>query len=276
MSMPSSGPVNILFIGDVIGRQGRNALEHLLPAIKDRFQVDFTIANGENVAGGFGLTRRLAEELAALGVDLLTSGNHIWDRREMLTELDSVSNVLRPLNYPPGVPGRGWGNFETADGTRITVINVSGRVFMQALDCPFRAVDAALAQAQKAITIVDIHAEATSEKIAMGWYLDGRVSAVIGSHTHVQTADERVLPGGTAYITDAGMTGPFDSVIGVDKVSILARFLTALPNRFEPAQGDVRLCGVVVSVDPVTRKASSIRRVNVPVEAGGANEGQAA
>jgi hypothetical protein len=194
----------------------------------------------------------------------------------MLTELDSVSNVLRPLNYPPGVPGRGWGNFETADGTRITVINVSGRVFMQALDCPFRAVDAALAQAQKAITIVDIHAEATSEKIAMGWYLDGRVSAVIGSHTHVQTADERVLPGGTAYITDAGMTGPFDSVIGVDKVSILARFLTALPNRFEPAQGDVRLCGVVVSVDPVTRKASSIRRVNVPVEAGGANEGQAA
>lgn len=274
--MPSSGRVNILFIGDIIGRQGRIAVEHLLPGLKDQFEVDFTIANGENAAGGFGLTRKLAEELTALGIDALTSGNHIWDRREVIGDLDSMSNVLRPLNYPPGAPGRGWGNFETRDGTRISLINLSGRVFMQALDCPFRAVDAVLAQGQKVITVVDVHAEATSEKIAMGWYLDGRVSAVVGTHTHVQTADERVLPGGTAYITDAGMTGPFDSVIGVDKAAIIQRFLTGIPNRFDSAAGDARLCGALISVDGQTHKAVTIRRINVPVEAGGAHEGQAA
>jgi metallophosphoesterase (TIGR00282 family) len=274
--MPSNRPINILFIGDIIGRQGRLAVEHLLPGLKEQFEVDFTVANGENAAGGFGITRKLAEELTDLGVDAFTSGNHIWDRREVVGDLDSMPNVLRPLNYPPGVPGRGWGNFETRDGTRISLINLSGRVFMQALDCPFRAVDAVLAQGQKVITVVDVHAEATSEKIAMGWYLDGRVSAVIGTHTHVQTADERVLPGGTAYITDAGMTGPFDSVIGVDKTAIIHRFLTGIPNRFDSAAGDVRLCGAVISVDCQTRKAVAIRRVNAPVETGGADEGQAA
>jgi metallophosphoesterase (TIGR00282 family) len=267
--MPSSGNLNILFIGDIIGRQGRNAVEHLLPGIKGEFDVGFTIANGENVAGGFGLTRKLAEELTGLGIDVLTSGNHIWDRREVIGDLDSMSNVLRPLNYPPRLPGRGRGAFDAPDGTRVSVINLSGRVFMQPLDCPFRSIEAALANDQPAITVVDMHAEATSEKVAMGWYLDGRVSAVIGTHTHVQTADERILPGGTAYITDAGMTGPFDSVIGVDKAAIIERFLTGVPTRFDSATGDVRLSGVVVSVDRCSRKAVAIRRISVPLDVGG-------
>ena len=274
--MPSSGPVKILFIGDIIGRQGRLAVEHLLPGLKERLEIDFTVANGENAAGGFGLTRKLAEELTELGIDAFTSGNHIWDRREVIGDLDSMPNVLRPLNYPPGVPGRGWGSFEARDGTRIDLVNLSGRVFMPALDCPFRAVDAVLAQGPKVITLVDVHAEATSEKVAMGWYLDGRVSAVVGTHTHVQTADERVLPGGTAYITDVGMSGPFDSVIGVDKTAIIQRFLTAIPNRFDSAAGDVRLCGAVISVDRQTRKAVGISRVNAPLEPGGTDDGTVA
>jgi len=265
LNMPSSGDFNILFIGDVIGRQGRNALEWLLPGIKKEFAIDFTIANGENAAGGFGLTRKLAEDLSALGVDVLTSGNHIWDRREVLGDLDSMSNVLRPLNYPPRLPGRGWAIFESARGIKVCVINLSGRVFMQPLDCPFRAVDAVLANGHNVITLVDMHAEATSEKVAMGWYLDGKVTAVVGTHTHVQTADERILPGGTACITDVGMSGPFDSVIGIDKVAILERFLTSIPARFEVATGDVRLSAVVVSVDSGSRKAAAITRLDRPV-----------
>ena len=263
--MPSSGDFNILFIGDVIGRPGRNALEWLLPGIKKEFAVDFTIANGENAAGGFGLTRKLAEELTAIGVDVLTSGNHIWDRREVLADLDSMSNVLRPLNYPPRLPGRGWAVFETSRGIKICVINLSGRVFMQPLDCPFRAVDAVLGNAPNMVTLVDMHAEATSEKVAMGWYLDGKVSAVVGTHTHVQTSDDRVLPGGTAYITDVGMTGPFDSVIGIDRTAIIERFLTSIPARFEVAAGDVRLSAVVISIDSRTRKAVTITRLDRPM-----------
>jgi metallophosphoesterase (TIGR00282 family) len=264
--MPSSGVLKVLFIGDIIGRPGRIAVERLLPGLKRELEVDFTIANGENTAGGFGLTRRIAEELTELGIDVLTSGNHIWDRREVMGDLDSMTNVLRPLNYPPGLPGRGWLACEAPGGTRVRVVNLSGRVFMHPLDCPFRAADALLSQGPPVVTIVDIHAEATSEKVAMGWHLDGRVSAVLGTHTHVQTADERVLPGGTAYITDVGMTGPFDSVIGVDKVPILQRFLTGIPARFESAAGDVRLSGALVSIDPETRKALTIQRVQVPLD----------
>jgi len=264
--MPSSGDFNILFIGDVIGRQGRNAVERLLPGIVREFSIDFAIANGENAAGGFGLTRKIADDLMALGVNVLTSGNHIWDRREVVGELDSMPNVLRPLNYPPRLPGRGWSVYETGRGVKVCVINLSGRVFMQPLDCPFRAVDAVLPQGQNAVTLVDMHAEATSEKVAMGWYLDGRVAAVVGTHTHVQTSDERVLPGGTAYITDVGMTGPFDSVIGVDKAAIIERFLTGIPARFECAGGDVRLSAVVVSVDGRSRRAVAITRLNRPME----------
>jgi 2',3'-cyclic-nucleotide 2'-phosphodiesterase len=264
--MPSNGDFNILFIGDVIGRPGRNALEWLLPGIKKEFAVDFTIANGENAAGGFGLTRKIADDLLGLGVDVLTSGNHIWDRREVLGDLDSMPNVLRPLNYPPRLPGRGWATFEAAGGFKVCVINLSGRVFMQPLDCPFRAVDAVLANGGNVITLVDMHAEATSEKVAMGWYLDGRVAAVVGTHTHVQTSDERVLPGGTAYITDVGMSGPFDSVIGIEKAAIIERFLTSIPARFEVSTTDVRLSGVVISVDSRSRKAAKITRLDRPVE----------
>lgn len=268
--MPSSGLFKVLFIGDVISRSGRNAVESLLPRLKDEYAVDFTIANGENAAGGFGLTKRLAEELSSLGIDVLTSGNHIWDRREVMADLDSMPNVLRPLNYPPGVPGRGWAIYE-ASGARVCVINLAGRVFMPALDCPFRTVagvlgNDALAGFPETLTIVDMHAEATSEKVAMGWYLDGKVSAVVGTHTHVQTADERVLPGGTAYITDVGMTGPFDSVIGVDKAAIIQRFLTAIPNRFDSASEDVWLCGVVISLERASGRATAIERIRIPLE----------
>ncbi|MFH1314656.1 MAG: TIGR00282 family metallophosphoesterase [Candidatus Eisenbacteria bacterium] len=266
--MPSNSDFNVLFIGDIIGRQGRLAVGRVLSGIKADFNIDFVIANCENVAGGFGLTVKLADELTELGIDVITSGNHIWDRREVVPHLDSMVNVLRPLNYPKGVPGRGWGIYETGDGLKVCVINLLGRVFMRAIDCPFRIVDDLLKEINPMVTIVDIHAEATSEKIAMGWYLDGRASAVVGSHTHVQTADERVLPGGTAYITDAGMTGPFDSVIGVDKRVIIERFLTGIPSRFDAATGDVRFSGVVISIDRKSRKARSIERIHRPVGSG--------
>lgn len=257
----------MLFIGDVISRAGRGAVERLLPRLKEEFRIDFTIANGENAAGGFGLTKKIAEELTGLGVDVLTSGNHIWDRREVMSDLDSMPNVVRPLNYPQGVPGRGWAIYQ-ASGARVCVVNLSGRVFMHPLDCPFRAVSVVLAHESirgdsSAIIVVDMHAEATSEKVAMGWYLDGKASAVIGTHTHVQTADECILPGGTAYITDVGMTGPFDSVIGIDKGAIIQRFLTGIPNRFDSATGDVRLCGAVISLDRTTGRATAIRRIQI-------------
>jgi metallophosphoesterase (TIGR00282 family) len=259
--MQNRGELNVCFVGDVVGRMGRRAIADLLPSLKSEFEIGFTIANGENAAGGFGLTKKVAEELFALGIDVITSGNHIWDKREFVPLLDSMNRVLRPHNYPPGVPGRGCGVYQVEDGLNICVINLQGRVFMKAIDCPFRSADAILEQVPGLVTLVDMHAEATSEKIAMGWYLDGRVAAVVGSHTHVQTADERVLPGGTAYITDAGMTGAFDSVIGIEKEAILNRFLTGIPNRFEQAKQDVRLAGVVVSIDSKSRKASSIKRV---------------
>lgn len=259
-----------MFVGDIVGHQGRKAVADLLPGLRRDYDIGFTIANCENAAGGFGLTKKLADELLSLGVDVLTSGNHIWDKREMVPLLDSMDNVLRPHNYPPGVPGRGCGVYRIAESLKIAVVNLQGRVFMRAIDCPFRVADTLLEQIQDAIIIVDMHAEATSEKVAMGWYLDGRVSAVIGSHTHVQTADERVLPGGTAYITDAGMTGSFDSVIGIEKEAIITRFLTGIPNRFDQARDDVRLSGVAVSIDSKSRKAVGISRVMRPMEGGGA------
>jgi metallophosphoesterase (TIGR00282 family) len=268
--MPSRGGLNVLFIGDVVGRQGRRAVATILPQLKQEFGIHFTIANCENVAGGFGLTNKLAEELFGYGIDVLTSGNHIWDRKEMVPLLDSMERVLRPFNYPPGVPGKGWGIFEVRQGPKICVLNLQGRVFMRAIDCPFRVADGMLSQIREMVTVVDIHAEATSEKIAMGWYLDGRVSAVVGSHTHVQTADECLLPKGTAYITDAGMTGPFDGVIGIDKAAIIRRFLTGIPTRFDQATQDVRFCGVVISIDVESRKALSIERIQRRLESGGA------
>jgi metallophosphoesterase (TIGR00282 family) len=263
--------VRILFIADVFGGAGRLAVDRLLPDLLTRIEPDFCVANCENVAGGFGFTPALAEELLDRGIDALTGGNHTWDRREAVPFLDQNDRILRPYNYPAGAPGRGAGVFRARNGTRVGVLNLMGRVFLDALDCPFRAADEAVRKlrAEAPVVLVDFHAEATSEKIALGRYLDGRASAVIGTHTHVQTADERILPGGTAYITDAGMTGPHDSVIGVKTELILRRFLAKLPVRFEASEGDPRLSGVVVDVDPGSGFASRIERLHIRLDEAG-------
>ncbi len=255
--------MNLLFIGDVIGRPGRAAIKTRLPAIISRYQVDFSIANAENAAGGLGVTQTVAEELLAAGVDVLTTGNHVWKHREFAEFAQSEHRIVRPANYPPGAPGRGAELFQTAHSGPVAVFNLVGRVFMEPLDCPFRAADREIEalRGKTNLVVVDIHAEATSEKSALGWYLDGRVSAAIGTHTHVQTADERVLPGGTAYITDVGMTGPRDSVIGIRSEPVIERFVTGLPTRFEVATGPVILNAVVVRIDAETGTARSIERV---------------
>ncbi|MFZ2356421.1 MAG: TIGR00282 family metallophosphoesterase, partial [Candidatus Omnitrophota bacterium] len=221
--------MNILFIGDIVGLPGREAVKGLLPVLKKEFCLDFVIANAENAAGGSGITPRIAAELFDSGVCVLTSGDHIWKKREILEIINDDSRILRPINFPQGAPGRGSGVFKTNDGQKIAVVNVQGRVFMEALDCPFKTVRQEIDSLSKEakIIIVDIHAEATSEKVALGWYLDGKVSAVLGTHTHIQTADEKILPQGTAFISDVGMTGPFDSVIGRRIEDVLERFLTA-------------------------------------------------
>lgn len=258
-------PVSILFVGDVVGKGGRQAISRSLHGLVDRYAVDLVIANGENAAGGFGLTREKGEELFSLGVHVITGGNHIWDKRESYPFLDAETRVVRPANYPEGAPGRGMTVVRTPGGVPVGVLNLVGRIFMETVDCPFRAADRAVATltSETPIVVVDFHAEATSEKSAMGWYLDGRVSAVIGTHTHVQTADERILPEGSAYITDAGMTGSFDSVIGMRKEEPIQRFLTQLPARFETAKKNIRVNGVHLLVDESSGKALSIQRVNL-------------
>ncbi len=255
--------LKILFIGDIIGRPGRQLIRDLLPRLVDQHMIDLVIANGENAAAGFGLTPDVVSELFDLGVDVLTTGNHVWDKRDGLVCLDQEPALLRPANYPEGAPGRGVGIYETAAGISVAVVNLEGRVFMNGLDCPFRKADAILAElgAEQRIVFVDFHAEATSEKGALGAYLDGRVSAVVGTHTHVQTADERVMPGGTAFISDVGMSGARDSVIGIRKELSVQRFLTQMPVRYEIAKKDPVLCGVVVSVDESTGMAQKIERV---------------
>jgi hypothetical protein len=256
--------MRILFIGDVIGGCGRSYLKRQLPGLRARHTIDFTVANGENAAGGLGATPDVLNELLAMGVDAITLGNHTWRKKELAAGLDRLERVVRPANYPAGVPGRGAAVFETADGRKVALVNLVGRVFMDPVDCPFMAADRELTsvRGQTAVVIVDFHAEATSEKAAMGWYLDGRCSAVVGTHTHVQTADERVLPGGMAYITDVGMTGPLDSVIGVEKERVLRRFLTGMPVEFRvPKDHRPALCGVVIDVDESSGRARSILRV---------------
>ena len=257
--------VNILFVADIVGKSGRRAIAGLVPDLIDQYHLKLCIANGENAAGGFGLTEEVVRELCKSGLDVITSGNHLWDKREILFLLNQESCLLRPANYPPQVSGHGSAVFQTHDGVPVGVLNLQGRVFMASTDCPFRAADRELETLRKftKVIVVDMHAEATSEKMALGWYLDGRVSAVIGTHTHVQTADERILPRGTAYITDAGMTGPHDSIIGIKRKPVLERFLTQLPTRFETATGDVKLCGVVVDVDEESGKAQSIHRLKI-------------
>jgi 2',3'-cyclic-nucleotide 2'-phosphodiesterase len=257
--------VKILFIGDIVGKPGRRAVHELVPEIMFRYGIDFVIANCENAAAGFGVTRDIVEDLYGSHINVLTSGNHIWDKKEVQEFMEDYETFLRPANYPPGTPG--WGSVAMPDssGAYVGVINIMGRVFMAPLDCPFRTVEKEIERLKKKtrIIIVDIHAEATSEKEALGWFLDGRVSAVIGTHTHVQTADERILPEGTAYITDAGMTGPFNSIIGIRKDDILERFLTQVPNKFIVAKDDVRLQGVIIDVDGESGKAREIQRLTV-------------
>lgn len=254
----------VLAIGDVIGRPGRQAIRRFLPSLRRQYGLDLVIANAENTAGGFGLTPETARELLSAGVDVLTSGNHIWAQKEIIPVLDSDMPVIRPLNYPPGVPGRGY----VIIGQTM-VVNLIGRTFMSNYDCPFRAMDRLLTDLKHKppIIIVDFHAEATSEKMALGWYLDGRVSAVLGTHTHVGTIDARLLPQGTAYVTDIGMTGPVDSVIGDDIEAVLQRFLTMMPNRLSVGKGNSVLNAIVVEVDEQSRRATSIERICRTMEA---------
>ncbi|MDI6739111.1 MAG: TIGR00282 family metallophosphoesterase [Candidatus Edwardsbacteria bacterium] len=255
--------MKILFIGDIIGRPGRGAVKKLLPSLTAEHGINFVIANGENAAGGFGLTPKVVEELFAMGIGALTSGNHLWDKKEIIPLLGKEPRILKPANYPAEAAGFAHGIYEAAGGAKIGVFCLQGRVYMKPIDCPFRAADhfVALLKKETDIIIVDVHAEATSEKVALGWHLDGRVSAVIGTHTHVMTADERILPNGTAYITDAGMTGGFDSVIGMEKKEVLERFLAGMPAKFEVASKDVRLNAVLIEIDDRTGKARKIERI---------------
>jgi hypothetical protein len=260
--------MRVLFIGDVVGRPGRRALREILPRMKSGY--DLIVANGENAAGGFGVTPPIAEEIFSYGVHLITTGNHVWSKKEIFEYIDGEPRLLRPANYPEDVPGKGWGIFQTESGLRFCLINLLGRTFMEPTENPFRMMDSLLEclEDDVRVVILDFHAEASSEKIAMGWHLDGRVSAVIGTHTHVQTADERILPGGTAYITDVGMTGPYDSVIGVKKEPILRRFITMMPVKFDVAKRDVRLCAVEIVVDEDTGRATRIVRMQIPLSEG--------
>ena len=257
--------MRILFIGDIFGQPGRRIVKEVLPLLREELQPDLILANGENSAAGFGITPALVEELLDLDIAVLTSGNHIWDKKEIYSFLREQVNgrLLRPANYPPGTPGRGLFVGKTAAGIGFAVINLQGRVFMPALDCPFRKADDLLGSLPEdvKIRIVDFHAEATSEKQALGWYLDGRVTAVLGTHTHVPTADEMVLPQGTAYLTDLGMTGPYESIIGMERQTVIQKFLDQLPTRFEVAKGDVRLSAALLDVDPESGRALSISRV---------------
>ena len=254
--------MRLLMVGDVVGAPGRRAVRENIPALRTELGIDFVVANGENAAGGNGITREVARELFSYGVDALTMGNHVWNHREAYGYVDGEERLVRPANYPAGAPGAGMRLFAVG-GVKIAVVNCSGRVFMAPLDCPFRAMDGILDElaGRAHIILVDFHAEATSEKVAMGWYLDGRVTAVFGTHTHVQTADERLLPGGTAYITDVGMTGPRDSVIGVKKETVLEKFITQLPHRFEVAGGPYQFNAVLVEADAESGRALAVERI---------------
>jgi len=260
--------MRILFIGDIVGKPGRRAVRELLPRLVAERSVDFVIANCENAAAGFGITRDVVEDLYGDRIDVLTSGNHVWDKREVEDFIDDYETLLRPANYPDGVPGRGSVVMPAPGGVYVGVLNLAGRVFMPPVDCPFRSAEREIQKIRQKtpIIIVDIHAEATSEKQALSWFLDGKVTAVVGTHTHVQTADEGIRPDGSAYISDAGMTGPFDSVIGTRKEAVLERFLRQVPNRFDVAKGDIRLQGVLIEADDKTGRALKIERISLPLD----------
>ena len=260
--------MKILFIGDVVGKPGRRAVATLVPKLREKCGIDFVIANGENSAHGAGLTGSTVDALLSSGVEIITTGDHVWDQKEIYEVIEREPRLLRPLNFPPSAPGKGAMVVQGDGKPPVGVINLIGRVFLPGSDCPFRAAEAEVARMRKQtnVIIVDLHAEATSEKIAMGRFLDGKVSAVIGTHTHVATADEQILPKGTAYISDVGMCGPHDSVLGRDVEAVLKRFLTQMPQKMEVAAGDVALCGVIVEVDENSGRARSIERIRIPCD----------
>ena len=260
--------MNILFVGDVFGSAGRHIVREHLPHVLETNAVDLLVINGENAAGGFGITPSIAEELFDLGAHVITTGNHIWDKKEifeyMAVPADSHSRsrrIIRPANYAVGTPGFGVYEGELSNGQAYAVFNLQGRVFMSSCDDPFRKADELLSKITAKVILLDLHAETTSEKVAMGWYLDGRVTAVLGTHTHIPTADERVLPGGTAYQTDVGMSGPYDSIIGVEKELVLSRFLTGMPGKFEAAKGNPKMCAALIECDGATGRAQRIQRI---------------
>lgn len=257
-------PMKILFIGDIVGQGGRTAVHRLLPEIVREYGIDFCIANGENAAGGLGITPQIAQQLLEDRIDVITSGNHIWDKKEILDFISTERRLLRPANYPKA-PGHSAEVYTAESGEKVGVLNLSGRIYMAPLECPFRTALVKISELQRECStiIVDFHAEATSEKQAMGWYLDGEVSAVVGTHTHVQTADATILPKGTAYVTDVGMTGPFDSVIGIEKDIAIQKFLTQMPYKFQVAKMDLRLSGVVIEVESSTGLARNIQRLQI-------------
>jgi len=261
--------LNILFVGDIFGSAGRKIVREHIGHIREAHAVDLTVINAENAAGGFGVTPQIAEDLFDLGADVLTTGNHVWDKRELIDYMNSAPadsqarprRVLRPANYQVGLPGYGVFEGTTDSGIPYAVVNIAGRVFLNATNDPFHAINDVLKGIQAKVILVDFHAEATSEKVAMGWHLDGRVTAVLGTHTHIPTADERILPGGTAYQTDVGMSGPYDSVIGVEKELVLHKFLTGMPGKFEAAKGNPKMCAALVTCDEVTGRATKIQRI---------------
>jgi metallophosphoesterase (TIGR00282 family) len=254
--------VTVLAIGDIIGRPGREAVARLLPQLRRDLGIDLVVANGENAAGGFGLTPKIADDLFSLGIDVLTSGNHIWDQREMMTGFDHRP-ILRPQNYPAGAPGQGWYCFDLGEKGPVLIGNVQGQLFMPPIDSAFTAADEVLRQGGGTpVVLMDVHAEATSEKVALGWHLNGRASFVFGTHTHVPTADARLLPGGTAFVADLGMVGPIESVIGMDRQASLQRFLTGVPYRFKVAEGPVQFNSVLVRIDALSGKATAVERVD--------------
>ncbi len=260
--------MNILCIGDIVGEPGREALRVLLSDLKNEFNIDFTIINAENSAGGAGMTPKIAKETLQVGADVITLGDHTWDQKELEEYLKTSEQVIRPANFPEGVPGKGWCIRKSKSGVKVGVINMLGRVFMRhQVECPFRKLKSIVEEISKEtpIIVLDMHAETTSEKVATGHYIDGQISVVFGTHTHIQTADDKILPRGTAYVTDVGMTGPYDSVIGQNKESIINRFLSSMPIRFNVASGDVKLCGIVVEVDEKTGRAKNITRLQRPL-----------
>ena len=260
--------LRLLFLGDIVGKPGRDLVRRSLPSLLEHYSVDFVVANAENAAAGRGITREIGNQLLGWGIGVMTSGNHIWAQRETADYIGGEPRLLRPANFPRGVPGSGSYLAQTDAGKPVGVINVMGRVFMQELDNPFSRVleEVEALRAHTRVILVDFHAEATSEKIAMGWHLDGKVTAVIGTHTHVQTADEQILPGGTAYLTDAGMTGPHDGVIGVEKAAVLDKFQRGMPVRMETASGNPRLNGILIAADEATGKAISVQRISLSAE----------